>query len=414
MQLMTTAVSQSAPINPATGRTYRVGLVMPLAEQLGGCEIMLLNLLRANQRGPKVDYRVVFLEDGPMVATVKEMGYPVKVIHAGRLRQLHKWWASILILRRWAVAEQVDLLMAFMEKAHLYSGPAAKLAGLPAAWWVHSIDNTSKMIKLANKIPAKLVFCASGAAAQSQQLRKPLRPTTVCYCAVDLDRFDAGRLPDMAEARRRCNLPLDRPIIGIVARLQRWKGVHVFIDAAARVLKARPDALFLSIGGEHALEPGVKEELEAQVKQLNIGDSMKFAGYQADVPLWMQACDVLVHASSGIEPFGTVIIEAMALGKRVIAARAGGPTEYVIEGENGRLAGTGDDKELAEKMLACLNDTDANRQMEQRAKETAAGFSIDVLAQRVADRLPLIFDATVKPSRDVINLLPRGQQKETA
>lgn len=404
---MTTAVSQSAPINPAMGRSYRVGLVMPLAVQLGGCEIMLLNLLRANARGPKVDYRVAFLEDGPMVKDVQSLGYPVKVIHAGRLRQLHRWAASILELKRWALAEQVDLLMAFMEKAHLYSGPAARLAGLPAAWWCHSIDNKSKMIKLANKIPAKLIFCASRAAAESTQLRKPLRPTTVCYCAVDLDRFDPARLPDMLEARRQCGLPTDRPIIGIVARLQRWKGIHVFIAAAARVLKVKPDVLFLSVGGEHTLEPGVKEELEAQVKQLGIGESVKFAGYQQNVPLWMQACDVLVHASSGTEPFGTVIIEAMALGKRVIAARAGGPTEYVIEGENGRLAGTGDDKELAEKMLACLEDTDANRRMEQKARETAAGFSIDVLAESVAARLPLIFDPTVKPEKGVLNLLPR-------
>ena len=402
---MTTSVTQPQQAAGST-RSYRVGLVMPLAEQLGGCEIMLLNLLRANRRGPNVDYRVVFLEDGPMVKTVKEMGYPTTVIDSGRLRQLHRWAGTILKLKKWALAEQVDLLMAFMEKAHLYSGPAAKLAGLPAAWWVHSIDNKSKMIKLANRIPAKLVFCASGAAAKNHHLRKPLRPTTVCYCAVDLDRFDASRLPDMMEARRRCGLPTDRPIIGIVARLQRWKGVHVFIAAAARVLKVRPDALFISIGGEHALEPGVKQELEAQVASLKIGDSMRFAGYQSDVPLWMQACDVLVHASSGTEPFGTVIIEAMALGKRVIASRDGGPTEYVVEGENGRLAGPGNDEELAKQMLASLEDSEVNHAMPARAKKTAEGFSIDVLAANVAARLPLIFDSSVKPSLEVLDLKP--------
>jgi|GEM_PF-329549 len=383
-------------------KKYRVGIVMPLGLFLGGSEAMFLNLLRANRKTDAIDFRVCFLEDGPMVASAKEMGYRTVLIPAGRLRQPHKYLWTVWKLWRWARKEKLDLFLAFMEKAHLYTSPAAILAGIPSTWWLHSIDPGSPMLNLITRMPAKLIFSDSIAAAKLQHDRKPLRPTTVSYCAVDVDRFDPKKLPSMAEARAEFGLPQDRPIIGIVARLQRWKGIHVFIAAAARVHAVRPDVQFVVVGGEHALEPGVKEELEAQVQRLQLANCVRFAGHQTNVPLWMQSFDVFVHCSSKTEPFGTVIAEAMALGKRVIAAKAGGPLEYVIEGVTGRLAVPGDDADLARAMLESLEDTPANREMSERAHNTAAGFSAERLANDVALRLPMVFDPNLTPTREIL------------
>ena len=76
--------------------------------------------------------------------------------------------------------------------------------------------------------------------------------------------------------------------------------------------------------------------------------------------------------------------------------------EYVIEGVNGRFAIPGDDADLARAMLESLEDTPANREMSDRAHRTASQFSAERLAREVAERLPMVFDPNLKPTREIL------------
>ena len=380
--------SRPAPTT-GVGPNGTVGIVMPIADPRGGCETMLLNLLRANRDGPGQPYAVCFLEDGPMVAQVADLGYPTTVLPVGRLRHLHRYAAGVVRLARWFRRERVDLAMAWMEKAHLYVGPASRLARVPAAWWLHSISPDNRLMKLVTALPAEHLFAASQAALDARNPRWRRHPASVCHCAVDLRRFSSDTLPSVAEARRSLSLPADRTVVGTVARMQRWKGVDVFIRAAAEVVlrcRAADQAIprFVVVGGEHALEPGVRQELEALVAHLQLANHMSLVGHQSDVPIWMQACDVVVHSATGIEPFGTVIVEAMALGKCVVAANAGGPREVITDGVDGRLTRPGDDHALADAIIDLLADTPSNAALRAAARRRASDFSADRLAQCVA------------------------------
>jgi glycosyltransferase involved in cell wall biosynthesis len=203
---------------------------------------------------------------------------------------------------------------------------------------------------------------------------------------VDLAVFDPDALPSPETARRRLGLPTEGPIVTMVARLQRWKGVHVFVSAAERILRQRPDATFVVVGGEHPTEPGYPAELARQIAAAGVQDRIRLVGLQADVPLWMQAADVVVHASFD-EPAGAVVLEGMALGKPVVAARTAGPMEFVTDGVHGRLATPGDVEELASAILDLLDDDAARSRLGAAARVRAREFGSDRFSANVAEAM---------------------------
>ena len=134
------------------------------------------------------------------------------------------------------------------------------------------------------------------------------------------------------------------------------------------------------VGGEHDLEPGYRAALEAQIRRLEMGESMLLAGYQDNVPDWMQAMDVIVHASDR-EPFGITVLEAMALGKPVIASIPGGPSEIITDGLDGLLVESGDPALLARSIFRFLDDPEFSRRCGEHARTRACEFDIERYAR---------------------------------
>jgi glycosyltransferase involved in cell wall biosynthesis len=333
-----------------------------------------------------VQYLVVFLEDGPLVAEVAALGVSTEVCVAGRLREPLRYARTVRFLTSLLRRERVDVVLSWAAKAHLYAGIAARRAGVPSSWYVHSLPDGHWMDRLVTAIPADLVLCCGRSAEVAQQAMRPRRPTRTAYIAVDLSEFDPARLPTAGDARAQLGLPPHGPLVTMVARLQRWKGVHVFVDAASRLASTHPDAQFVVVGGPHWEEPDYPEEVRSRATAAGLDGRLQFVGLQQNVPLWMQASDVLVHASFG-EPTGTVIIEGMALGKPVVAARSAGPMEFVRDGENGRLAGEGDDHELATVIAELLDDSEQRARLSERARESVTMFSAERLSNDIADAM---------------------------
>src|SRR5205814_9458002 len=136
--------------------------------------------------------------------------------------------------------------------------------------------------------------------------------------------------------RRRLGLPPEGPLIGIVGRLQRSKGMHVLVEALPSVLRSYPDAQCVVVGGSHAAEADYPAYLQGRIAALDLGQRVRCVGWQRNIPEWVQAMDVIVSATDG-EGFGMAIVEAMALGKPVVAGNTGGPAEILTEGVTGLL-----------------------------------------------------------------------------
>lgn len=144
-------------------------------------------------------------------------------------------------------------------------------------------------------------------------------------------------------------LPEGAPLIVCVARLQKEKDIGSLVAAMAIVAAALPAAVCVVAG-----EGAEQEALQARIDALSLQTNMRLLGFREDALSLIASADLFVLPSLA-EPFGLVLLEAMALGKPVIATRAGGPVEIVTDA-TGRLVRPSDPKELAAAILSLLQD----------------------------------------------------------
>jgi glycosyltransferase involved in cell wall biosynthesis len=150
-----------------------------------------------------------------------------------------------------------------------------------------------------------------------------------------------------------------QPLVGIVCRLDPWKGVDDFLAAASEVARADHEAAFAVIGGPIVGQEAYEDALKNSARELGLGGRVRFSGWRygpADMPDVHRALDVLVLASREPEPFGLVLLEAMATAKPVIATARGGPLDIVENGRTGDLVPPRDPAALARAIIALLHD----------------------------------------------------------
>jgi len=373
---------------------------MPIAEQRGGAGQMLRMFLK-HAGGTGLDISVVFFEEGPLHTECRNRGIPSQVVPSGRLRNLGRFLPTVRRIVEAAEQTQADLIFSWMAKAHLYGVVASWRTGVPSAWYQLGLPrNTTWLNRLVSLLPAAGVLACSCTVAAVQRAQWPHHPTKVVPPCVDLDRFDPTALPAPEEARRELDLPDDGPLIGMVGRLQRWKGMHTLIEAMPQILEHHPDAHAVIVGGTHPHEPEYEAFLDEQIAKRGLDDHVLRVGFQSNVPLWMRAMDVFVHASDR-EPFGIVIIEAMALGTPVVAGARGGPTEIITEGENGLLAPYNDAEALGRQVRRYLDDPAFARNVGHNARQRALHFGPEAYAERFADATTTIIRQSADTAQNV-------------
>lgn len=198
------------------------------------------------------------------------------------------------------------------------------------------------------------------------------RPFTV-HNAVDLASFTPAPWPEEPPYR-----------IGIVANFARFKRHEDFLRMAAKMLKTRQDLEFIIVGDDTE-GSGRGAMLETLAGELGIAPYVRFLGHRADIPDIMRQLHVLAVPSQ-FEPFGRVVIEAMACGRPVIASRDGGIPEIIEEGLTGYLVEVGDFTGFADKALRLLADRGLWDAMSNRAVSAAHDrFSIATHTKNIVD-----------------------------
>lgn len=361
---------------------------MPVAEQRGGAEKYLIDMIRAGRQSD-INWLVILLEEGPMQAQLAELGVRVEVIPAKKFSNIGDSLAVAWKIKSFCVANDIRFLIGWMTKGHIYSS-LSRVLGNPAAslLFQHGYSERAEGFdKLALRMPIAGVFSCSQFALDSQlnQLNNKVRGF-VAYPGVEVDKYSPDVLPSPEECRVKLGLPVGVPLIGTVGRLQHWKGMHTLVDALPKIHVRYPDAHVVLVGGEHSLEPDYKPFLEKRIREAGLQNHVHLVGLQHNVAEWMQAMTVFVHASH-IEPFGMVVIEAMALGKPVIAGDKGGPREVITSGENGLFAGFEDADAVANGVLSYLDDPEWTKQVGEKARQRAQDFSMEHCAGRVITAL---------------------------
>lgn len=209
-------------------------------------------------------------------------------------------------------------------------------------------------------------------------LRRPV--AKVVHIDVDHDRFRPGA-SDPAATRLELGVPEGAPLLGEVAQITPWKGQLAAIEALAELRRTHPDAILLLIGEVVFSGKGVRydnerylETLHARVRELGLGEAVRFLGQRNDIPAVMAALDLLLLPSWG-EPFGTVVVEAMAVGTVPLVSDDGGAAEFVEDGVNGRTLPSSRPELWGRAAAELLDDRPRLAGMGRRAIETAARFS---------------------------------------
>ena len=175
----------------------------------------------------------------------------------------------------------------------------------------------------------------------------PAGRAAVVYEGVDVDRI-AG-LPPL-DPRRELGLPAGAPVVGNIAALVPHKGQRDLVDAAARVVTEVPEARFVIVGSGE-----LHDTLVAQIARLGLERHVSLTGFRTDALALLKGFDVFVM-SSVTEGLGTSVLDAMACGRAVVATRAGGIPESVVDGATGLLVPVRDPAALASAVVRLLRD----------------------------------------------------------
>jgi glycosyltransferase involved in cell wall biosynthesis len=270
-------------------------------------------------------------------------------------------------------ARAIDLVHTNGVAAQLHGGLAARRVGRPVVSHVRDVFDSSftrngLLHRLSAAVPRDVTIAASAAVAESMGRPAP--------CEI---------IPDAVETDIVSPVDVPAPFVLWCGRLQRWKGCHVFLEAAAVVRRSHPDVRFVVAGGTvFGLEPEYAVEVRRVADRLQLRDAVTFVGHVPDARPWMRAAAFLVHSSIRPEPFGMVTAEAMIQERPVVAFAHGGVADNVVDNETGRLVPAGDTAALAAGMIDLLENTERRGLMGRAARTRArALYGADVVTQQV-------------------------------
>ncbi len=193
----------------------------------------------------------------------------------------------------------------------------------------------------------------------------PADRVVTVHDGIDVERVERAEPLDV---RSEFWFPPHSLVIGNIAALVPHKGQKYLVDAAVNVIQEMPEARFVILG-----EGELKADLEHQIRRLHLGQHVLLAGFRHDVLGLLKGLDLFVM-SSVTEGLGSVLLDAMAAGRAIVATRAGGIPEAVIDGETGVLVPPRDPSRLAGAILGLLRDPARRTRMAEAGRTRVARF----------------------------------------
>jgi glycosyltransferase involved in cell wall biosynthesis len=353
---------------------------------VAGSERHLLTLLTSLDKAKFQTTLILLVEqDKPLddyVRQFEEGGVQVKrVLIRGDVDPLLIWE-----LFRFLREESFDLVHTHLIHADLYGTLAAKLSGVPIIVSTKHNDNAFRrhplyafLDRLASKFVDRSIVISDHLKrffvkvegldpAKMTRIYYGLDPAWVHVRSLEQDK--------PVSAREELGIPPDAPLAGIIARLIPQKGHTYLLAAFAKAIEALPEARLLVVGDGY-----LRGDLETQVGELQ-ATRLIFTGWRDDIPRIMADLNLLILPSLW-EGFGLVLLEAMVMGKPIVASRVSAIPEIVVDGVTGLLVPPRDPKALAEAIIALLQDREQAEAMGQAGRERVERyFSVQRMVQQ--------------------------------
>lgn len=376
------------------------------SSELMGAEQSLLILLSYIDKHKFLPI-VVVPKEGPLSERLHSLKIPVEVIPS-------LWWLGLdthnkELLREY-LKQQIPAakrLIALIKKHQIqlvhtnslvsaHGALAAKFCRVPHIWHIREIlPGHPHLTSLFSPQNTLRLICAFSTKiiAISESVKKSFpwwcrrRKVKVVYNAVDPNYFVTQQ--SKGALRREIGFSEKDPLLGIIGSVIQRKGHLDLLYALSDVRQRFPNVRLVIIGeGDSEYHNRVKETVD----RLSLKDNVFFLGYRPDVPRIMEDLDLVVVPSYE-EPFGRVLLEAMAKGKAVIATDAGGIPEVVIPDETGVLVPPRNPRALADAINMLLLNPDKAKKMGKKGLEHV---KIKFTVERHIEQIEQIYQEILK------------------
>ena len=353
--------------------------------------LRLLGRLRRDRFQPLV----LLAEQGPLKEKLEALGVEVQVDRVSVItRPVFRSWRivpfllafPISVFRIWRTIRQKRIAIVHTNTGVILSaGLAAKLAGVPHVW--HIRDWFQEFRALWRPFSKYILWASHRVLAVSHAVagQFPSSPKVeVIHNGFSLDEFAVPR--DELRRAFRAKFQLgDEFVVGCVGRIK-WvrKGQEVLVRAAALLAKRGINAKYLIVGAPFPGNESHLTQLQTLIREVKLESQVVLTGELEDPRPAYAAMEVFVLPSAQPEPFGGVVMEAMAMGLPVIATRIGGSIDQVADGVTGFLIPPSDPEALAARIERLCRDHALRSRMAQAGPERIAkNFSLDEMARRI-------------------------------
>lgn len=341
-------------------------LYLHAGAELYGADIVLLNLIK-NINKDEYNVYVILPSDGPLVKKMEENNINVEVIPYPILRR--QYFNPMGIINY--ISSYIKYSKQMLEKAKKYNidvihvNTIAVLEGIyiknklksKLVWHIHEILMKPKIIakflaKLTAKYADKVVTVSNAVKENLEKQAKYKNNIQLIYNGVDNETFNSNN--EVEYLKKEFHIPNNAIIIGMIGRINAWKGQKDFICASIELLEKYKNLYIMLVGGVFKGQEWRKEELEKYIKEQKYSNRIILSDFREDSKNIHNLFDVFVLPSTDPDPLPTVVLEAMATKKPIVAYRHGGVCEMVAENINGFFAEPKNIKDLSntiEKMI---------------------------------------------------------------
>jgi len=344
---------------------------------------------------------LLVLREGSLFAAAKKRNLRVSVVGVFELKDVYRLTPGGLFTRRaelkarvrqlrdYLLQRRISVVHTHILPLHLLAGWACKRSSqIRCVWHFHVICGKNRfgfLTRLLHKVAGLL--WADRIIAVSRATARPYytifgRHVRVIYNGISqppaFDRAKASALRARLHSRY-------KTVLCWAGRLVFSKGLHVALQALAYMDNPELGLIVLGDTDDPALrEKGYKDLLSELVEKNNLADQVEFVGQTEDVLEYMAAGDIVVHTRLDAEPCSMVIIEAMSMGRPVVATRTGGTSELIEHGVEGLLVPPGSPVMLAKALKTLLDNKKTMEELGQRAQAKArTRFSVDRVCREV-------------------------------
>jgi glycosyltransferase involved in cell wall biosynthesis len=260
------------------------------------------------------------------------------------------------------------LIYANGSRAAFYGGLAGRILRTPIVWHCRITERDPILDSFLTRFCTRIIVNSKSTATRFQN--KALSKVRIIYNGIDLKRYQKRSLQTPVEINKEWQILLQ------VARVSRSKRHDMALTAFEGVAHLDPRVHLICIGDKDRSDPQWWESLHKRAIRSRFSDRIHWMGHADDVRPWYQAARMLLFPSEN-ESFGRVLVEAMACGLPVVAARSGGVPEIVRDGMDGLLVTPGKEKEFSAAVNRILSDGALRRRLGQSARERAERFGLD-------------------------------------